>query len=86
MTSPTSFIVPFIKNPDRDASLSLGLFVALSILTITGFSNAVNLSDGLDGLAGGCMAIVSFVCSSYSALHRAAFRDWDISCFSPSSR
>ena len=28
---------------------------------ITGFSNAVNLTDGLDGLAAGCMAIVSFV-------------------------
>ena len=51
--------LPFIKQPVM--MLSLGLFVLLGVVTITGFSNAVNLSDGLDGLAGGCMAIVSFV-------------------------
>ena len=50
--------LPFIKTPVM--TLSLGLFIILGIVTITGFSNAVNLSDGLDGLAGGCMAIVSF--------------------------
>src|SRR5439155_1917722 len=51
--------VPFVKKP----VLTLGAisFILLGIVTITGFSNAVNLSDGLDGLAGGCMAIVSFV-------------------------
>jgi phospho-N-acetylmuramoyl-pentapeptide-transferase len=51
--------VPFVKKP----ILTLGAisFIVLGIVTITGFSNAVNLSDGLDGLAGGCMAIVSFV-------------------------
>jgi phospho-N-acetylmuramoyl-pentapeptide-transferase len=32
----------------------------LGTLVIVGFSNAVNLTDGLDGLASGCMAIVSF--------------------------
>ena len=51
--------LPFIKTPVM--TLSLGLFLLLGILTLTGFSNAVNLSDGLDGLAGGCVAIVSFV-------------------------
>jgi phospho-N-acetylmuramoyl-pentapeptide-transferase len=51
--------LPFIKHPVM--TLNLGLFVLLAVVTITGFSNAVNLSDGLDGLAGGCMAIVSFV-------------------------
>ena len=50
--------LPFIKTPVM--TLSLSLFIILGIITITGFSNAVNLSDGLDGLAGGCMAIVSF--------------------------
>ncbi len=33
----------------------------LTALTIVGSSNAVNLTDGLDGLAIGCTAIVSFV-------------------------
>ena len=43
-----SFIVPFFK----DISLNLGLgFVFLSYLVIIGSSNAVNLTDGLDGLA-----------------------------------
>jgi phospho-N-acetylmuramoyl-pentapeptide-transferase len=51
--------MPFIKQ--SVLTLSLPMFIALSVITITGFSNAVNLSDGLDGLAGGCMAIVSFV-------------------------
>ena len=51
--------LPFIKHPIT--SLGLGAFLLLGVVTITGFSNAVNLSDGLDGLAGGCMAIVSFV-------------------------
>ncbi len=51
--------LPFMKTPVM--TLGAGLFIILGILTITGFSNAVNLSDGLDGLAGGCMAIVSFV-------------------------
>jgi phospho-N-acetylmuramoyl-pentapeptide-transferase len=51
--------LPFIKTPVM--TLGLGLFLLLGVVTITGFSNAVNLSDGLDGLAGGCMAIVSFV-------------------------
>ena len=44
----TSLIVPFFK----DISLPLGLgFVFLSYLVIIGSSNAVNLTDGLDGLA-----------------------------------
>ena len=43
-----SLIVPFFK----DISLNLGLgFIFLSYLVIIGSSNAVNLTDGLDGLA-----------------------------------
>ncbi len=34
------------------------LFVVLAYLFIAGFSNAVNLTDGLDGLAAGCSAMV----------------------------
>jgi phospho-N-acetylmuramoyl-pentapeptide-transferase len=39
--------------------LVIGLI--LTTLTIVGSSNAVNLTDGLDGLAIGCTVIVSFV-------------------------
>ncbi len=49
-TSPSelALIVPFAK----DVALNIGwLFVLLAYLVIVGFSNAVNLTDGLDGLA-----------------------------------
>lgn len=36
------------------------LFVLLAVFVITGSSNAVNLTDGMDGLASGVMAIVAF--------------------------
>jgi phospho-N-acetylmuramoyl-pentapeptide-transferase len=42
--------------PLLGSSFSLGLwFVPLAIVVIVGSSNAVNLTDGLDGLAGGCL-------------------------------
>jgi len=44
----------------RDVTMPLWPFVFLTVLVITGTSNAVNLTDGMDGLAAGCMAIVSF--------------------------
>lgn len=48
--------LPFIKNP----VFSLGIFYLLFVwLVIVGSSNAVNLTDGLDGLAIGCMLFVS---------------------------
>jgi phospho-N-acetylmuramoyl-pentapeptide-transferase len=37
------------------------LGVAIVLLTVVGSSNAVNLTDGLDGLAIGCTLIVTFV-------------------------
>jgi phospho-N-acetylmuramoyl-pentapeptide-transferase len=51
----TLLFVPFIKGP----LLDLGLFyIPLAIFLIVGFSNAVNLTDGLDGLCSGLMIIV----------------------------
>lgn len=48
---------PFLKN----IVIDLGLFyIPFVILVIVGTSNAVNLTDGLDGLAIGCILIVSF--------------------------
>jgi len=49
------FYVPFLKNP---VIVNLGYWVVLlSILVIVGTSNAVNLTDGLDGLAIGTVTI-----------------------------
>lgn len=44
----TAYILPFFKS----VALDLGvLYVVISYFLIVGFSNAVNLTDGLDGLA-----------------------------------
>lgn len=52
-------MVPFVKDPViRDMGILCGLvFVTL---VLTGSSNAVNLTDGLDGLAIGCSGTVAF--------------------------
>ena len=58
----TRLYVPFFKH----ALINLGLFyIPFVVLVIVGTSNAVNLTDGLDGLAVGC---VSFVALSYSVI------------------
>jgi len=61
----TSLAVPFFKT----TLLDLGFFfVPLSMVVIAGASNAVNLTDGLDGLAivpsmiaAGCFALISYL-------------------------
>ncbi len=50
--------VPFMKNLELDMGYFYILFV---VIVITGASNAVNLTDGLDGLASGLSAIVFMV-------------------------
>ena len=55
-TNPTLTHVPFLKSYYFDLGL---LFVPFVMLTITGASNAVNLTDGLDGLASGLVAIAA---------------------------
>jgi phospho-N-acetylmuramoyl-pentapeptide-transferase len=51
--------IPFIKNPVLVGFPLLGALI--SVLTIVGSSNAVNLTDGMDGLATGCTLIASLV-------------------------
>jgi phospho-N-acetylmuramoyl-pentapeptide-transferase len=61
----TALAVPFFKN----VLIELGwFFVPFSILVIVGASNAVNLTDGLDGLAivpsmiaAGCFALIAYL-------------------------
>ncbi len=66
LMSETTLIFPFFKN----LVLPLGVvgFIALTYLVIVGSSNAVNLTDGLDGLAimptvmvGAALAIFAYV-------------------------
>jgi len=53
----TQLELPFLK----DLVINLGpFFVLFCVLVIVGSSNAVNITDGLDGLAVGCTAMVAF--------------------------
>lgn len=51
----TDLIIPFISSP---ITLSFGAFIAFIAFILIGTSNAVNLTDGLDGLASGVVAII----------------------------
>jgi len=55
----TDIQVPFMKNAVLTGVPGLGLAVA--VLAIVGSSNAVNLTDGMDGLAIGCTLITTLV-------------------------
>lgn len=67
------YIVPFFK----DVALNLGIvYIIISYFMIVGFSNAVNLTDGLDGLAilptvlvGGALGVIAYLAghSEFSA-------------------
>jgi phospho-N-acetylmuramoyl-pentapeptide-transferase len=46
--------------------LGMVMFVAIATLLISGTSNAVNLTDGMDGLASGTMCIASFTMMALS--------------------
>jgi phospho-N-acetylmuramoyl-pentapeptide-transferase len=61
----TSYAIPFVK--DFLLPLGLPLFMVAGLLVIVGSSNAVNLTDGLDGLAivPAMIAAVSFGIISY---------------------
>jgi len=63
LDSNTQIDIPFFKN----MSLDLGIFYILFVtLVITGSSNAVNLTDGLDGLAIGTVIMVALAFSVLS--------------------
>ncbi|MFZ0829411.1 MAG: phospho-N-acetylmuramoyl-pentapeptide-transferase [Verrucomicrobiia bacterium] len=55
----SEIMVPFCKHPVAVNAGWIGLLIV--VLSIVGSSNAVNLTDGLDGLAIGCTLIVGFV-------------------------
>ncbi|AEF85585.1 phospho-N-acetylmuramoyl-pentapeptide-transferase [Treponema primitia ZAS-2] len=51
----TDLYVPFFKNPVVDMGV---WWIPFAVLLLVGESNAVNLSDGLDGLASGLLILV----------------------------
>jgi phospho-N-acetylmuramoyl-pentapeptide-transferase len=52
------FWLPFYRN---SLPLANWVFILISVFYLTATSNAVNLTDGMDGLAAGCVAMVSLV-------------------------
>jgi len=62
----TDLQLPFLKHFCLDLGL---LFLVFGALVVVGSSNAVNLTDGLDGLATGCTAIaaITFALVAYLA-------------------
>ncbi len=52
---------PVVSLPALGAGLALSLAGAFFLLVATGASNAVNLTDGLDGLAIGCVLVVTLI-------------------------
>jgi phospho-N-acetylmuramoyl-pentapeptide-transferase len=54
---PTTIIIPFFKT--ATLTLPWWLFVPFTVLVIVGCSNAVNLTDGLDGLVTGPIITVA---------------------------
>jgi phospho-N-acetylmuramoyl-pentapeptide-transferase len=52
------FWLPFYKH---GLPLANWMFILIAIFYISATSNAVNLADGMDGLAAGCVAMVSLV-------------------------
>jgi phospho-N-acetylmuramoyl-pentapeptide-transferase len=67
--------VPFAKDFALDLTWWWGVpFLVLAILVLTGSANAVNLTDGLDGLATGCVVSAAI---AYAAITYAVGRvDW----------
>ncbi|MDC7231849.1 MAG: phospho-N-acetylmuramoyl-pentapeptide-transferase [Spirochaetales bacterium] len=70
----TLLYLPFFKNPVLDMGL---LYIPFGVFMLVGFSNAVNLTDGLDGLATGLMimALIAFTAIAYLSGH-AVFAEY----------
>jgi phospho-N-acetylmuramoyl-pentapeptide-transferase len=64
----TRLIIPFFKTVMPDLGL---LYVLFAVVWLVGFSNAVNMTDGLDGLAIGCtlLAAAAFTALAYVTGH-----------------
>jgi phospho-N-acetylmuramoyl-pentapeptide-transferase len=69
-------MLPFMKNPLISSMTLAGSLIFMSIV-IVGASNAVNLTDGLDGLAIGCAnsVVLAYLILAYIAGH-AVFAEY----------
>ena len=79
--APASMHLSFV----RDSFLSIGAigFIVWAYILISGASNAVNLTDGLDGLASGtaAMAFAAYVIIAFWQFGNACTRDASSGCY-----
>ena len=61
----TLLYIPFIKQPVLDLG---ALYIPFGVLLLVGTTNAVNLTDGLDGLASGLVILVGLTFTAISYL------------------
>ncbi|MBL8879771.1 MAG: phospho-N-acetylmuramoyl-pentapeptide-transferase [Phycisphaerales bacterium] len=54
-------IAQYLGKDVYGVRLSVTVFSIIAVIVIAGTSNAVNLTDGMDGLASGCVALTSIV-------------------------
>jgi len=80
--TPASTFVSYVRDMAPFALGAVG-FVILAYLFIAGFSNAVNLTDGLDGLAAGSSAMVfaSYVFISFWQFTHDCANELIIGCY-----
>jgi phospho-N-acetylmuramoyl-pentapeptide-transferase len=85
----TLLYLPFLKNPVVDLSY---FYIPFAVVFLVGFSNAINLTDGLDGLAAGLVimvgltfAVLSYLAgrADYAAYLQIPFigQSWEISVY-----
>lgn len=68
-TYMSRYYIPFLKDPVlilKGAGVVFGILFTMFV--ITGSSNGVNLTDGLDGLASGCLVMVAGVLGLFAFL------------------
>ena len=63
-----TIMLPFIKSPVLTGTIGAVCAVGLGILAVVGSSNAVNLTDGKDGLAVGCTIICALTYAGFAYL------------------
>lgn len=62
------YFIPFYKKPIVVTGIGLLAAFLLTLLVVVGSTNAVNFTDGLDGLAAGCVLLVALVLSIFAFL------------------
>ncbi|MBB6172453.1 phospho-N-acetylmuramoyl-pentapeptide-transferase [Nocardiopsis mwathae] len=79
--TPASPQLSFLR--DFGPPLMLGVFVIWALFLIVGFSNAVNLTDGLDGLATGAtiLSLVAYVIIGNWQLRQSCVQALEPSCY-----